>query len=353
MKREQIRHLGQLSQNLVTFSKNEPVTQNVNPSIMSGLVATTILVDGTVKDVTLPKKTADVLEWLRKKLKQPSLQFQGKVPGEDCAYSVFASPTDEEDEEDTVNQHILPPPFHDDTFKGVVAVLKSKTVEGDEHEKPASAYLDLSPNEYDEFYASCTFEEKEDDEDIPEEDDDEEKEEDHEEEEEEEQCVDRELPAVHTIHASNVFVEHPLRNLVRDRFGCDEIENAILQRCVQEAQKWLVDIDWERPAFKEMYRSRAIQLYRYKHMAETMSPQDFAEMSCVDQNPQRWREIIEKTIEKEKALYSQKKTASIFMHCSSCKKKTKCDYYQLQTRSADEPMTTFVTCLECDKRWKF
>ena len=39
--------------------------------------------------------------------------------------------------------------------------------------------------------------------------------------------------------------------------------------------------------------------------------------------------------------------------CSRCKKKTNCDYYQLQTRSADEPMTTFVTCLECNKQWKF
>ncbi|EDO05373.1 Transcription factor S-II (TFIIS) central domain family protein [Babesia bovis T2Bo] len=28
-------------------------------------------------------------------------------------------------------------------------------------------------------------------------------------------------------------------------------------------------------------------------------------------------------------------------------------YYQLQTRSSDEPMTTFVTCLECNNRWKF
>ena len=39
--------------------------------------------------------------------------------------------------------------------------------------------------------------------------------------------------------------------------------------------------------------------------------------------------------------------------CSRCKKKSKCSYYQMQTRSADEPMTTFVTCLECDKQWKF
>eukprot|EP01129_Flabellula_baltica_P005114 TRINITY_DN1826_c0_g1_i1.p1 TRINITY_DN1826_c0_g1~~TRINITY_DN1826_c0_g1_i1.p1 ORF type:complete len:124 (+),score=31.39 TRINITY_DN1826_c0_g1_i1:746-1117(+) len=28
------------------------------------------------------------------------------------------------------------------------------------------------------------------------------------------------------------------------------------------------------------------------------------------------------------------------------------DYYQLQTRSADEPMTTFVNCLDCGKRWR-
>ena len=31
---------------------------------------------------------------------------------------------------------------------------------------------------------------------------------------------------------------------------------------------------------------------------------------------------------------------------------TQCTYYQLQTRSADEPMTTFVTCLTCNARWK-
>ena len=38
--------------------------------------------------------------------------------------------------------------------------------------------------------------------------------------------------------------------------------------------------------------------------------------------------------------------------CYKCKKR-QCTYYQLQTRSADEPMTTFVTCLICGNRWKF
>ena len=42
--------------------------------------------------------------------------------------------------------------------------------------------------------------------------------------------------------------------------------------------------------------------------------------------------------------------------CFKCKSAgrpdNKCTYYQLQTRSADEPMTTFVTCLQCGCRWK-
>lgn len=38
--------------------------------------------------------------------------------------------------------------------------------------------------------------------------------------------------------------------------------------------------------------------------------------------------------------------------CGRCGKR-KCKYYQLQTRSADEPMTTFVTCINCGNRWKF
>jgi len=38
--------------------------------------------------------------------------------------------------------------------------------------------------------------------------------------------------------------------------------------------------------------------------------------------------------------------------CSKCKE-NKTTYFQLQTRSADEPMTTFVTCVNCGNRWKF
>ena len=53
------------------------------------------------------------------------------------------------------------------------------------------------------------------------------------------------------------------------------------------------------------------------------------------------------------AVRGQKKEASTdAFKCGKCKQR-KCTYYQLQTRSADEPMTTFVTCVNCDNRWKF
>jgi len=40
------------------------------------------------------------------------------------------------------------------------------------------------------------------------------------------------------------------------------------------------------------------------------------------------------------------------MQCGKCKQ-MKVAYSQAQTRSADEPMTTFCECMNCGNRWKF
>lgn len=47
----------------------------------------------------------------------------------------------------------------------------------------------------------------------------------------------------------------------------------------------------------------------------------------------------------------QQQTTDQFQ-CGKCRQR-KCTYYQMQTRSADEPMTTFVSCVNCGNRWKF
>ena len=40
-----------------------------------------------------------------------------------------------------------------------------------------------------------------------------------------------------------------------------------------------------------------------------------------------------------------------FFKCGRCKS-MKTTYFQMQTRSADEPMTVFVSCLSCGRNWK-
>ncbi|KAF8041744.1 hypothetical protein BT93_A0371 [Corymbia citriodora subsp. variegata] len=79
----------------------------------------------------------------------------------------------------------------------------------------------------------------------------------------------------------------------------------------------------------------------------TMTPDEMAS----DQRQRENHQI------KEKALFDcerggpPKATTDQFK-CGRCGQR-KTTYYQLQTRSADEPMTTFVTCVNCNNHWKF
>lgn len=45
-------------------------------------------------------------------------------------------------------------------------------------------------------------------------------------------------------------------------------------------------------------------------------------------------------------------TKTTLLKCGKCQQRS-CTYTQIQTRSADEPMTTFVLCNNCGNRWKF
>ena len=43
-------------------------------------------------------------------------------------------------------------------------------------------------------------------------------------------------------------------------------------------------------------------------------------------------------------------TTTKLLKCGKCKKNN-CTFFEMQTRSADEPMTVFVTCNECGNRY--
>jgi transcription elongation factor S-II len=66
--------------------------------------------------------------------------------------------------------------------------------------------------------------------------------------------------------------------------------------------------------------------------------------------PENYEKIIKKK-ELEEYKKNEVQSTSAFT-CSKCKQK-KCSVIQKQTRSGDEPATTFVTCLECGHTFSF
>jgi transcription elongation factor S-II len=334
------------------------------------VVATVVAPTGSLSEITIPAKTTDVLEWIRKKYKQPGIQFQGKIQDplkEDRWLSIFAKVSDEDDD---ANQHMLPSPLDEESFSGSIVIMATHS-DADEYDKLVTSYVNLGVEDYETLYHEWSFNMSDDEEEYEDED------------EEVEDVVEEvdEAPrvtatvAVKTVKTKNVFVDCPIRDkVIQNLTECTsseiatDLEKYLLDYIVQQCKQNGIDVDWANRVFWNTYRSKAISLYENlrtdgtvantenwakKLMSQEVEPKTFVEMSAEELCPSRWKAALDKIIETEIRLYSKNVSAAIYLYCSRCKKKSKCDYYQMQTRSADEPMTTFVTCLECDREWKF
>ncbi|XP_032900912.1 transcription elongation factor A protein 3-like isoform X2 [Amblyraja radiata] len=101
--------------------------------------------------------------------------------------------------------------------------------------------------------------------------------------------------------------------------------------------------DPKNPNLRKNVLSGAIDLLHFARMsAEEMASDELKEL----------RQVITKEAIREHQMAKTSGTTSSLFQCGKCKKKN-CTYNQVQTRSADEPMTTFVLCNECGNRWKF
>ena len=170
-------------------------------------------------------------------------------------------------------------------------------------------------------------------------------------------------------HITNIPYPDEFRNEIRKRFQpllqgnevfASNLEKGIYNWCIQAASKQNIIKKWSNPFFVTLYidRIRSVYLNIKKDVVanliitEQITPQDFAFMTHQEMCPEKWKTLIDDKKIRDKNKYKPNIEASTDnFTCNKCKSK-KCTYYQLQTRSADEPMTTFVTCLECGKRWK-
>jgi len=138
------------------------------------------------------------------------------------------------------------------------------------------------------------------------------------------------------------------------------LEKAIFNYAIKEATSRKIIKKWENPHFVQLYIDRLRSIINNLNNQEIIAQihsgelpvQTFAFMTHQEMKPERWGELIAKKIKRDASRFDTNIEASTDMYkCKKCKS-TKCTYYEMQTRSADEPATIFVTCLDCGKHWK-
>lgn len=122
---------------------------------------------------------------------------------------------------------------------------------------------------------------------------------------------------------------------------------------------------WANPRLRFRYTTKVLSLaFNLRHpknpaLRETVragdvSPARLVRMSPYELFPEHWADTFDRVAHKQLRKQITMDAASApdgLLQCRKCKSR-KTTYTQLQTRSADEPLTTFALCLNCLARWK-
>jgi len=168
---------------------------------------------------------------------------------------------------------------------------------------------------------------------------------------------------------SNLKIENPelfrsnirekLNKIIQNEKHTSNLEKGIFNYSLKEAEQRKIVKKWDNHSFIQIYldRLRSIMTNLKGEILEnikdgTIKPHIVAFMTHQELAPDKWATlIIAKTKRDKNKFETNISAATDTFTCRKCKG-NQCTYYQMQTRSADEPMTTFVTCLLCSARWK-
>ena len=166
-----------------------------------------------------------------------------------------------------------------------------------------------------------------------------------------------------TIGSPEVFrknVSSKINQILEDELKSINLEKGIYNFTIKESDSKKIVKKWENPHFAQIYIDRFRSIYMnlknedllQQIKSNEITVQSVAFMSHQEFKPAHWSKMIEQKIKLDAAKYTVNIEASTDMFtCKKCKSK-RCTYYELQMRSADEPATIFITCLDCGKHWK-
>jgi DNA-directed RNA polymerase subunit M/transcription elongation factor TFIIS len=174
---------------------------------------------------------------------------------------------------------------------------------------------------------------------------------------------------VNTITPNRTKIINAITESMSSLLSEDEIKNlesAIFLATLHTAEKRHISKVWTYPLFTQVYSSVARTIVGnlnpttyiqnknlFKRFEDgELSLEEIANFGHTDLYPEIWKDSLIRQFEREKRqLEGNRSMATDQFLCKGCKKR-ECTYYELQTRSADEPMTIFIQCLNCGKRWR-
>jgi len=155
-------------------------------------------------------------------------------------------------------------------------------------------------------------------------------------------------------------ISNKFKDVITDEKVCINLEKGIFNYAIKEANSRKIIKKWENPYFAQIYIDRIRSIYINLKNQELLTminngeitPQSLAFMTHQEMNHEHWRVMIDRKIKRDASKFVTNVQASTDMFtCRKCKSK-RSTFYELQTRSADEPATIFITCLDCGKQSK-